>query len=251
MAMPKLRPIGVEDIRQSLLEGIRDFRSAPAFGLFFGAVFSTIGIVVLLQLMVWESTYWILPIAAGYPLVGPFLAAGLYEVSRVLERGERPDWASVLAAPFRAGSGQVQWMAFIVLFFFMVWVYLAQLIFALSFGLNPMAGIASSSDFLFSGRGLVMLLLGTATGGVIAVVLFAVTVISVPMLMDRDVDVVTAMVTSSRSVIENQKPMLIWGLVIAVTTAVAMVPLFLGMILALPILGHASWHLYRKAVERA
>ncbi len=182
---PKLRKIGIEDVKRSLRDGVRDFKAAPAFGLFFGVVFSIIGIIIYLQLLVWESTYWILPIAAGYPLVGPFLAAGLYEVSKVLERGEKPEWASVIAAPFTTGSRQIQYMAFVAVFCFMVWVYLAHLIFALSFGLKPVAIVASTPDMLLSGPGILMLLLGTAVGAVIAVVLFSVSVISVPMLMDR------------------------------------------------------------------
>lgn len=247
---PALRKLHVGDIKQALQAGLRDFRRAPAFGLFFGAIFTAIGIVIFLQLVVWESAYWALPIAAGFPLVGPFLAAGLYEVSRVLERGESPEWASVLVAPFRQGSRQIQWMAFVAVFFYMVWVYLAHLIFALSFGLKPLTNIASSPDLLFSSQGLVMLVLGSIVGGGLAVLLFSVSVIAVPMLLDRDIDVVTAMVASCRSVLENRGPMLFWGLIVAGTTAAAMVPLFLGMIVALPVLGHASWHLYTRAVER-
>ncbi|MDH3667217.1 MAG: DUF2189 domain-containing protein [Paracoccaceae bacterium] len=247
---PQLRDLTSADITGALRAGVKDFRTAPAFGLFFGAIFSLIGIVIFLQLLVWESTYWVLPIAAGFPLVGPFLAASLYEVSRVLERGEKPDWAAVIAAPFRQGSRQIQWMAFVSVFFYMVWVYMAHLIFALSFGLSPLTNVTSSAELLLSSEGILMIGLGSVIGGGLAVLLFAVSVISIPMLLDRDIDVVTAMVASFQSVLRNRGPMVLWGLIIAAITGVAMAPLFLGMILALPVLGHASWHLYTRAVER-
>lgn len=247
---PKLRPVAVSDIAHALRAGLRDFRAAPAFGLFFGAIFSAIGIVIFLQLVVWESTYWALPIAAGFPLVGPFLAASLYEVSRVLEKGEQPDWIQVLSAPFRKEARQIQWMAFVAVFFYMVWVYMAHLIFALSFGLKPLTSVTSSAALLLSPEGIIMILLGSLVGGGLAVLLFCISVLAIPMLFDRDIDVVTAIVTSCRSVLGNRKPMLLWGLIVATTTALAMLPLFLGMILALPVLGHASWHLYTRAVER-
>ncbi|HSF93635.1 MAG TPA: DUF2189 domain-containing protein, partial [Thermohalobaculum sp.] len=131
-----------------------------------------------------------------------------------------------------------------------VWVYMAHLIFALSFGLKPLTSVTSSAALLLSPEGMVMILLGAIIGGGLAILLFCVSVIAMPMLLDRDVDVVTAMVTSFRSVLENRRTMLIWGLVIAATTALAMLPMFLGMVLALPILGHSSWHFYTRAVER-
>jgi len=247
---PGLKSVGTGDIGHALRAGVRDFRTAPSFGLFFGTIFSAIGIVIFLQLLVWESTYWVLPIAAGFPLVGPFLAVGLYEVSRTLQRGDQPDWASIVSAPFRKEARQIQWMAFVAVFFYMVWVYMAHLIFALSFGLKPLTSVTSSTALLLSQEGLVMILLGSMIGGGLAVLLFSVSVIAMPMLLDRDIDVVTAMVTSCRCVLENRRTMLLWGLIVAATTALAMLPLFLGMILALPILGHASWHLYTRAVER-
>lgn len=243
--MPRARPLGRRDLDAALKAGLADFRRAPAFGLFFGAVFCAIGIVVFLQLVVWRSGYWVIPIAAGFPLAGPFLAVGLYEVSRRIEAGEPLDWASVLRVPVREGSRQIPMMAFVALFFYLSWVYLAHLLFALFFGLKPLASL--SLGWLISFEGILMLLIGSAIGSILAVLLFSISVFSVPMLLDRDVDVVTAMVASVRAVLENRGPMLGWGVVIGVASLVAMVPLFLGILVVFPVLGHAAWHLYRRA----
>ncbi len=149
----------------------------------------------------------------------------------------------------REGRFQVPSYAFIVLFVFLIWVYLAHLVFALSFGLKPLTNVMTSFDLLFSGPGMTMLIVGTIIGGAIAVFLFVISVVSVPLLMDRDVDVITAIITSVRAVAASPQPMLVWGITLAGICVLAMLPLFLGMIIAFPILGHASWHLFRKAVE--
>lgn len=246
--VPELRSLSGQDVRAALQAGIADFRRAPAFGLFFGGIFSAIGIVIFLQLVVWGSSYWALPLAAGFPLVGPFVAVGLYAVSRDLERGEAPVWAEILSVPVKESARQIPWMAFVTLFIYLVWVYMAHLIFALSFGLKPLTNVMSSAALLLSQEGIVMLFFGSIIGGGLAFLLFAVSVVSVPMMLDREIDVVTAMVMSFRCVLENKGPMLMWGLIVAVSSMAAMVPLFLGMVIVFPVLGHASWHLYRKAV---
>ncbi len=245
--MPRAKRLDRDDILSALKAGAADFRRAPAFGLFFGGVFTVIGIVIFLQLVVWQSSYWVLPIAAGFPLVGPFLAVGLYEVSRRLETGAPLDWAAIIRAPIGAGSRQVPSMAFVALFFYLVWVYMAHLIFALSFGLKPLTNVTSSPALLLSPEGIFMLFAGTLVGGGLALLLFTVSVFSIPMLLDRDIDVVTAMVASARAVLENKGPMIFWGLIVAAASVAAMLPLFLGMLVVFPVLGHASWHLYRRA----
>jgi uncharacterized membrane protein len=247
-SVQQIRQLSSADVLSCLKSGIADFRRAPVFGLFFGGIFSVTGIVIFLQLLVWGSSYWVLPIAVGFPLLGPFLAVGLYEVSRRLEAGEPLDWAAIITVPLKKQSGQIPSMVFVALFFYLVWVYMAHLIFALSFGLKPLTNVMTSSDILFTQEGVVMLFAGTLVGGALAGLLFAVSVVSIPMILDRDIDVVNAMITSVRVVLQNKGPMLLWGLIIAVTSMVAMVPGFLGMLIVFPVLGHATWHLYRKAV---
>lgn len=250
-APPVIRDIGFDTVSAALHAGLRDFRRAPGFGLFFGTVFSAIGILIFLQLAVLGSSYWVLPVMAGFPLVGPFAAVGLYDVSRRLERGERPDWRSVLTVVAQERGRQIPSMAFVALFLFLVWVYFAHLIFALSFGLKPLTNIMTSPAILLSLEGIVMLVVGTLVGGGLALVLFAISVVSVPMLLDREIDVVSAMIASVGAVARNKGPMLAWGAVVAGLSALAMLPFFLGMLVIFPILGHASWHLYRLTVVPA
>ena len=248
--LPRLNRLSNADVIAALGAGFADFRRAPAFGLFFGAIFSAVGIVIFLQLLVWQSSYWVLPIAAGFPLMGPFLAVGLYAVSRRIARGTPLDWADVLSVPLSEGRRQVPWMAFVAVFFYLVWVYMAHLIFALSFGLKPLTNVMSSHALFLTQEGIIMLVVGSAVGGLLAFLMFAVSVISIPMMLDREIDFVTAMVLSFRCVLENKGPMLLWGAIVATLSGIAMAPMFLGMLVVFPVLGHASWHLYTKAVAR-
>lgn len=245
---PVLQTLSQDDLRAALSAGFADFMKAPLYGFFFGGVFSIGGILVSWLLIVHASSYWVLPIAAGFPLIGPFAAVGLYEISRRIEAGEPLNWSGVLGAVIRQGRLQLPSYAFVVLFIYLIWVYLAHLVFALSFGLKPLTNVMTSADLLMTSEGITMLVVGTIVGGGLAALLFAVSVIAVPMLVDRDIDVVTAMVTSVQSALMNQKTMILWGGIIAVSIAVAMVPLFLGMLVVFPVLGHTSWHLYRRAV---
>lgn len=248
---PVLNSITMADLRAALAAGMRDFARARFKSLFFGAVFSGIGIVISYLLVFAGSSYWVLPVAAGFPLIGPFAAIGLYEISRRLEAGEPLDWSGIFGAVVRGGRTQLASYAFVALFVFLIWVYLAHLIFALSFGLKPLTNVMTSADLMFSGAGMTMLGVGTLVGGVIAAMLFAISVTAVPMMLERDIDIVSAMIASVRTVLMNRGPMVAWGLIIAVACALAMLPLFLGMILVFPVLGHASWHLYRRAVAPA
>ena len=247
--LPRTRDLQISDILDCLRLGWRDFRRAPAIGIAVSALFSIVGIIIFAQLFVWGERYWVIPIAAGFPLIGPFAAVGIYEVSRRLEAGQSADWATTIQAIKTEKSRQIPLIAAMAAFFYLVWVYLAHLIFALTFGLAPITNVMSSPEFLLSTNGIIMLVLGTIVGGGLAVILFSITVISVPMLMHREIDMVTAMIVSVRSVLQNPRPMLLWGLIVGVLTALAIVPLFLGMLIVFPVLGHATWHLYRRAVE--
>ncbi|MXU64126.1 DUF2189 domain-containing protein [Oceanomicrobium pacificus] len=248
--IPDAQAVTTADLTAALAAGWRDFLKAPMFGIVFGALFSVIGITIYLQLVVQGSSYWILPLACGFPLVGPFLAVGLYEVSRELEAGQKPTWPRIFRTILGQSQGQVPSMAFVVLFFYLVWVYLAHLVFALSFGLRPLTNVMTSADLLFSPQGITMLLVGTIVGGALAALLFAVTVMAVPMIVDRDVDVVTAMIRSFTFVRDNAGTMALWAVIVVVLSILGSLPGFLGMILVFPVLGHATWHLYRRAYPR-
>lgn len=247
--LPNIKPVTRDDIRAAFKAGLADFQRAPVYGLFFGLVFSVVGIAIAWALFRGEAGYWIFPIAAGFPLLGPFAAVGLYEVSRRLEAGEPLAWGPILAAGFRQKNSQLPLFAVFTVFSFLVWIVLARVVFALSFGTSTMTNVLSSFDLFFTGPGILMLIVGSIVGAALAALLFSVSVISVPLLLDRDIDVITAMITSFTAAVENRDAMLYWGAIVAAATVIAMLPLFVGMILVFPALGHASWHVYRAAVE--
>jgi uncharacterized membrane protein len=247
--MPVVRKIGLSDLQFAFAQGVRDFARAPVFGLMIAGLFTLGGIIIYLQLTLWESSWMILPLAVGFPLLGPFVVVGLYEVSHQLEDGNTPNWSGVLGRIFTQRNRQIPSIAFIVTFFFGIWFYLAHLVFALFFGLSAMTNISNSYSILWSQQGLIMLAVGSLVGGALSFVLFSISVVSFPLLVDREIDFVTGMIASFSVVLQNFWVMILWAALIGFLTVVAMAPLFLGLLVVLPILGHATWHLYRRVLE--
>jgi uncharacterized membrane protein len=250
-SLPKLQinPLSMQDVRAAFADGWRDFRTYPAFGLFFGAIYALGGIFIAVMLTFYHLPWMIIPVAIGFPLIGPFIAVGLYEISRRHQRGEAVGWTAILAEVFRQRERQLSWMAFVVLFIFWIWIYQIRLLMALFLGFRIPATLdAFANVVLTTPQGLLFLAIGTVVGAVLAMILFTATVISMPLLLDHDVDFVTAMLTSMRTVIENPAPMLAFGLVVAALAIAALIPLFLGLLVVLPVAGHATWHLYRRAI---
>lgn len=246
---PVVRRITVADVAEALSRGLRDFQAAPLYGLGFGAIYALGGIIITLSVTAFGMVYLTYPLAAGFALIGPFVAVGLYEVSRRREAGERLSLRAIWSTV--RGRGEVGWMAFVTLFVFIVWMYQVRLLIALILGLN--ASFGSLSEFLTvlltTNEGLLFLAIGNCVGAALALVLFSLTVVSFPLLLERDVDFVTAMVTSVRAVVTSPGPMIGWAAVIVLLLAVSALPYFLGLLVTLPVLGHATWHLYRRIVE--
>lgn len=236
------------DITASLRAGLRDFAAAPVFGLFFAAVYVAGGWLVTWALMAKGQLWWTLPASAGFPILGPFIACGLYEVSRRLERGAPLRANDVLGVILQQKDRQIPSMAAVIVIFFLFWNFLSHMIFALFLGHATLTNVTSSLAVFATPQGLMMLAFGTAVGAVFAGVLFAITVVSLPMLMDREVDFVTAMITSFNVVRQSPVVMLGWGAVIGGLLFLGMLPGFLGLFAVLPVLGHASWHVYRRVV---
>jgi uncharacterized membrane protein len=245
-AVPRIRSLGTEDLRAALMDGWADFKAAPIFGLFFAAVYTLGGIGLYFGLIAAGEPFWFIPVAAGFPLLAPFAAVGLYEVSRRREAGEPLNWGPILGALRGHGDGQLPVMAVVVLLVFGFWIILARGIFAIFVG---QTGIGYDNlGHLLTFNGIAMLLIGTFVGGLMALGLFTVTAFSLPMLLDRPVDFATAIITSIAAVRANGMMMLRWAAIIAGLLVVAMLPLFLGLLIVLPLLGHATWHLYRRVV---
>jgi len=247
-AIPEFRKLDGTDLTAALADGWADFKRAPQYGLFFAAVFVAIGLGLSWILAETGQFWWIILAAFGFPLIAPFVALGMYEVSRRLGAGEKLDWGAVMRAPLRHGNGQIPAFAVILLVFFMVWLVVARVVFAVYQGTGSLPNIGHSLTALASPEGAVLVIIGGSLGAVIAFVLFTLTVISLPLLLDRDVDFVSAMIASVTLVRENTAAMLGWAVRIASLLILAMIPAFLGLFIVLPLLGHASWHLYRRAI---
>ncbi len=244
--LPGVQRVTSADILPVLRAGWRDFLAAPLFGLFFSAFYVAGGIVLWLVYTTAGQDWWLIPFIVGFPLLAPFAAVGLYEVSRRIEAGERLVWREVLGVVFSQKDRQIPSIAVVILLMFMFWVFVAHTIFALFMGLSAMTNVTSSLALLTEGNGPLMLLVGTLVGGAFAAVLFSITVAGLPLLLDREVDFVSAMILSVKAVALNAPAMLVWGAAIAGLLFLGMLPLFLGLFLALPVLGHASWHMYRR-----
>ncbi|MEQ9693984.1 DUF2189 domain-containing protein [Shimia sp. SDUM112013] len=247
--VPVVNKVTSEDISDSLKAGFADFLARPVMSGFFGLFYALFGILFVWSLVSLGKIWMVIPAVVGFPLVAPFAAAGLYEMSRRLEKGESFGWSEILTVMANQRKREMGWMAFVTLFIFWVWVYQVRLWLAIILQDASFSDFDGFMQIVFSTpEGWTFLAIGTLAGAVLSAVLFSVTVVAMPILLDREIDFVTAMLTSVRVVTENPVVMLGWAAIISVTMLLSMVPAFLGLIFTLPILGHTTWHLYQRAV---
>ena len=246
---PVVRTITFTDITDAIAAGLRDFQRAPIFGLTFGLLYCLGGIATVLSFSALNMPYLSYPIAAGFAIAGPLVAIGLYEVSRLIERGEPLSWSRVFGTVLRQSGKEIGWMSFVVLFVLMMWMYQVRLLLALFLSNESMTSMREFLNVvLTTPQGWTFLAVGHVIGAVLSLVMFSLTVVSFPILLDRNVDFITAMITSVRSVLTNPVPMVLWAAIIVALLIAASIPFFVGLVIVLPILGHTSWHLYRKLV---
>ena len=241
------RDLNAGDLKAALAAGSRDFLACPIYGMAISAIYVISGLAILYALMSHGEVVWLVPAAACFPLLAPFTAVSIYEVSRRREASIPVTWGAVLTALRGRGDDQILGMGVIVFVIFAFWVMLAHAIFYMF--LSSAGMTTESLAFFATNSGLVMLLVGGAVGGAMALAFYAISVMSLPMLIDRDVDLITAMIASMTCVKANPGVMLGWAVLIAVTLTIAALPVFVGLLFVLPCLGHASWHLYRRAIS--
>lgn len=238
-----LRPLGLTDPLRWLALGWADFRRAPAIGLFYGGCFMVMG-WALMRVYAHAPAY-LLALSAGFLLVAPFLCLGLYHVSRELQAGRRPDFGASLMA-WDARIGQLGIFAFVLLVLEMLWARSTLVIFAVTF--DGMPDFKGSIAALFNPDNITFIVAWAVVGAIFATLIFSVSVVSMPMLLDRPTDAITAALTSLRLVLTQAPVMFFWGGLIAAITFTAMLPWFIGLLVVAPVIGHASWHAYRAAV---
>jgi len=245
---PVVLSIGTGDILSCLGKGARDFVAAPFYGLFFGGFYAAGGWLLAYLFYTLEINYYIYPMATGFAMIAPFVAAGLYDVSRKREQGEPLTWGSVLTSVRTAGGKDLGWMVIITTFAYIIWLDIAIALYVIFYGLNPLNLQELLVAIVTTPAGALFFVLGNAVGLVLALAVFSITAVSFPLLFDRNIDFVTAMITSVKTVLQNPKPMVLWCAIIGAFFAISILSVFVGLIAALPILGHATWHLYRCVI---
>lgn len=246
---PTPRPLTFADIKASISLGVKDFLAIPLIDLFFASFFVLAGMIMAWITYATGTTFWLVLAVLGFPLVGTLASIGFYETSRLRAEGKAIRFGKVARLVWSEKNGQLPWLATIIVVLFLFWFFLGHMIFALFLGLSPMTNVSTSLDVFLTTDGLTMLAFGTAVGGVFAILIFSASVLGIPMLLDRDVDFITAMLRSMAAVRDNPVIYLVWGAIIAAITLGAMIPFFLGLFIAMPVLGHATWHLYKRVTE--
>ena len=246
---PAVNTITPEDIRAALRAGFDDFLAHPVMSGFFGLFYALFGIGFV-WCLVWMGWVWmVIPAAVAFPLFAPFAAAGLYEMSRRRQVGESFTWGEILSVMARQRKREMGWMAFVTLFILWVWFYQFRTVMVITLQYSSFSDLNGFLTTVFTTpEGWTFLMIGTGVGALLAAALFSVTVVAMPMLLDRETNYVSAMITSVKVVRENPQVMLGWAAIITATMLLSMVPAFLGLIFTLPILGHTTWHLYQRAV---
>jgi uncharacterized membrane protein len=246
----RVREVGMEEPWNWLAAGWRDLCRAPQVSLAYGLIFAAVSVVITVGLVLAGVYYLVLPAVAGFVIVGPLLCVGLYQCSRRLEAGEPVSLVDVLKLPGPTRN-RLSWLGVILMLILLAWMRIATLLYALFFGYG--SGVPTPSalidNLLFTVDGLIFLAVGTFVGGVLAFIVFAVSAVSVPLLLDRDENVVEAVMTSLEAVRRNTWTMLLWAYLIAVFIAAGLVTLYIGLIVTLPLIGHATWHAYRALIE--
>ena len=244
----EIRKIEISDVMDCIAKGVRDFGRAPLYGLFFGAIYAIGGLAIVWVAYAMDYPYLVYPFIMGFALFAPFGAAGTYEISRRLESGEPLSWPVVLGAVWGRVGKELGWLGLVSLFTLIIWLDLAVFVFLMFYGANVPSVNELFANTLTTPYGMLFLLVGNGLGAILALIVFSITAISPPLVVDRDVDFVTAMTTSVRAVMVNPRPMLAWAIVIGADLAIAFVTLFIALLVIFPVLGHTTWRLYRRLV---
>jgi uncharacterized membrane protein len=245
-----VRTVRLADLRDALRKGIDDFSAMPSYALFLCLIYPFAGLVFGRLAIGYDVLPLLFPLMAGFALVGPFAAIGLYEMSRRREQGLDISWRRILDVRHRPTFGAIVALGLLLMAIFLIWLAVAQAIYIATFGYLPAASIPDFvRQVLTTPAGWTLIVVGNGVGFLFAVTVLTISVVSFPLLIDRDVGAAGAIVTSIRVVLANPAIMATWGFIVAALLAIGSVPLLFGLAVVMPVLGHATWHLYRRAVE--
>ncbi len=248
-AMPEVHTLTYQDLRACLKAGYNDFLETRADAIFVVLIYPIAGLLMFGIGLNKDMVPLLAPLIMGFALVGPVAAVGLYEISRKREQGSDVHWLDAFGV-FRSPSfGAILALGFYLVMLLLIWLMVAQSIYAQTLGPEPPASLgAFVSDVFTTSAGWAMIIIGSATGFVFALVALALSVVSFPLLLDKKVGVPVAVVTSVRVLRQNPRVVLTWGAIVAALLVLGAIPMLLGLIVVMPVLGHATWHLYRRAV---
>jgi uncharacterized membrane protein len=246
---PEVRKIGAADIGYALRRGFADFSAMPTHVVFLGLIYPIVGLILGRLVFGYDVLPLLFPLMAGFALVGPFAALGLYELSRRREKGLDTSWRHAFDV-FRSPSfGAIAALGVLLLIIFFVWIAVANAVYVASFGYSPAASIPDFLRQIFTTpEGWALILIGNGVGFLFALLVLVISVVSFPLLLDRNVGAHVAILTSVRAVSTNPGPMALWGLIVAGLLVAGSIPFFIGLAIVVPVLGHATWHLYRRVV---
>jgi len=251
-AMPTVRRIGAADLREALRKGFADFGAYRTDVVFLCLLYPVVGLILSRLIWGFGMLPLIFPLASGFALIAPFFAVGLYEMSRRRELGIDKGWADAFGVVRSPALGSIMALGLLLFAIFVIWLGAAHFIWLLTLGPDAPSSIASfARDVLTTKAGWAMAGIGVGVGFLFALLVLTVSVVSFPLLLDRDVGVGTAISKSFEVVRTNPGPMALWGLIIAAGLVVGAIPLLMGLAIVFPVLGHATWHLYRKVLPRA
>lgn len=248
-ALPSIRKIKTADLWDALAKGVDDFKANPSFAVLLAVIYPVIGLILGRLAFGYDVLPLLFPLVAGFALVGPLAAIGFYEVSRRREQGLDVSWTDTLGIFQSHSVGAIVALGLALMLIFLVWLAIADAIYVEIFGYTTPASIEQfARDVVATPEGLRLIVIGNAIGFLFALLVFVMSVVSFPLLLDRPVDAVTAVITSFRAVLANPLAMALWAFIIAAGLVVGSIPLFFGLAVVVPILGHSTWHLYRKVV---
>jgi uncharacterized membrane protein len=236
------------DLKDALAKGIEDFWAVPTHAIFLSIIYP-VAALVLAQLTLNNLLQLFFPLAAGFALIGPVAALGLYELSRRRELGLDLSWKHAFGVRHSASIGGILALGVLLTVIFLLWVAVSQAIYIANFGYAPAGSIPNFLRQVFTTpEGWTLIVVGNGVGFLFAVLVLMISVVSFPLLLDRDVGAVVAILTSVRVVLKNPVTMATWGLIVAGLLLIGSLPLFIGLAVVIPVLGHSTWHLYRKVV---
>lgn len=245
----EVREIGPEDLKASLRAGFDDFLAMPTHVIFISLLYPIIGLVLATLSFGNDIVPVLFPLASGFALIGPFAAVGLYELSRRREHGLDTHWGRAFGGLERESAGPLLVVGGVLAAIFVAWIVVAQALYWSLYGAHAPANLAAfATDVLTTPRGWALIALGNGVGFAFSLLVLALSVISVPLIVDRQTDPLTAVETSLAAFRRNPRTLLAWGLVVAGLLVAGSLPLFVGLAVVMPILGHATWHLYRRVV---